>query len=120
GSYLLFMPGAAAAAALVPASMIAANPSIVPAAIADQAKNLPGAGGIADMAKNAIALATKAGAWLGNRQNWARVASVIMGGALLVGGLVLIARVAAGNVVGEVAGSVVKPVVGNIVKGAKE
>jgi hypothetical protein len=49
-----------------------------------------------DAAGNALSLAAKAGTWINNPRNWTRIMYVILGGALLVGALVVVAQPVAG------------------------
>lgn len=74
--YLLYMPIAVPAAAAAEARAIAANPG------AELGKGLPGADAV-ETARSALTLAVKAGAWMSNRNNWARVAQVMLGGLIL-------------------------------------
>jgi hypothetical protein len=112
--YLIFMPAATAATASADVQAIVRDPvgaaAKVGGAIADAAGQLPG-GDMLDAAKNALTLLYKAGAWMASPDNWVRVASVMLGGGLIIGGLFLIAKQAAGTVAGEVAGSIAKPIV---------
>jgi hypothetical protein len=123
-TYLLFMPAAAVAVADPNVQEVIAQPIVGGAAkeaiggVKDAAANLPGEDMLAQ-AKNALTLAYKAGAWMADPGNWARVAQVVLGGALILGGLVIIARNATGTIAGEVAGGIVKPVVGQAMKGDK-
>ncbi len=49
-------------------------------------------------AKAALALAAKAGAWMGDSHNWARVAMVVAGAAGILAGLTMLAKAGAGPV----------------------
>lgn len=113
--YLLFMPAAGPAAAAAEAAVIANDPKgEVVDDIAEAAGKLPGAG-MLDAAKSALTLAFKAGAWMANPDNWIRVAQVGIGGALIVGALVMIAKPAVESAAGGVAGTIVRPVVKGLV-----
>jgi hypothetical protein len=113
-TYLLFMPAATAATASADVQAIVRDPAgaadKLGGAIADAAGQLPG-GDILDAAKNALTLMYKAGAWMANPDNWVRVASVMLGGGLIIGGLFLVAKQAAGTLAGDLAGSIAKPIV---------
>jgi hypothetical protein len=52
-----------------------------------------------DAAGNALSLAAKAGTWISDPGNWLRVAYVILGGALLIGALIVVAQPVAGPLV---------------------
>lgn len=51
-----------------------------------------------DAAKSALALLSKAGAWMGNSHNWGRVALVVAGSAGVLAGLTMLAKAGAGPV----------------------
>jgi hypothetical protein len=59
----------------------------VAGAIPGQVGELTGVG----VAKQGIELAVKAGTWLNNPQNWLRIVYVMLGGALVIGALVVVA-----------------------------
>lgn len=109
-TYLLMVPVAQSAFAALGAEVVAKDPGAAVAGLEEAVKQLPG-GGVVDLFKDALTLAYKGAVWVGNPNNWARVAQVVLGGALVVGGLVLIAKNAVGTVAGEVAGAVAKPIV---------
>lgn len=95
GAWLLYVPIANAAVLEAPLQNAVQNPGQVLGAIGtgvgDLAKKLPGAD-LLDQAKNALTLAYKAAAWLGNPDNWARVLLVVLGGGMVVGGVYLAAQ----------------------------
>lgn len=78
-----------------------------------------GAAGLPDLspsnplasAQQALSLAAKAGTWISDPRNWMRIVYVALGGALVVGALVMVAM--------PVATSVATPVVKTAVKAAK-
>jgi hypothetical protein len=111
GKSLLYMPVAGAAVGSLPAgSKVSENPLADPVgAAAGPVGNV--VGGVKDVAAsagNAVELAQKAGTWISNPQNMLRVLYVILGGALLVGALVVVVAPVASEVAGGVAGQVVK------------
>lgn len=83
GKYLLFMPIATPAAAAAEALLTSPAGAV--------ATNVPG-GDLVSAAQNALTLGIKTQAWVANRHNWARVAEVIVGGALLIGALVMVSK----------------------------
>jgi hypothetical protein len=117
GSYLLYMPAASVAVTTAGAAVIAKNPQGfidgVYSGLADVAGNLPG-DTLLDQAKTGIALLTKAGAWLGDPNNWARILLVVLGGGMVIGGVTLAAgSSAAGPIAGtatKLAGKAVKTI----------
>lgn len=109
-TYLLMVPVATAAFQVLGAEVVAKDPGAAVAGLEDAVKSLPG-GNVIDLFKDALTLAYKGAVWIGNPNNWARIAQVVLGGALVVGGLVLIGKNAVGTVAGEVAGSIAKPLV---------
>ena len=88
GRALLYLPGATAVAAQNRGG------NAVAGAIVDQS-NPGGVINEAVSAGNAIAsvgqLAAKAGTWINNSQNWVRIMYVVLGGALVIGALVIVA-----------------------------
>lgn len=99
--YLLFMPTATAAMVTADVQAIVKDPAAVAKAVAPE---LPGVAA----AQDAVDMAHAASEWASNRNNWVRVAEVILGGALLIGALVIIARPAVGAVAGGTVGTIVK------------
>lgn len=95
GAYLLYLPTATAAAAGLGAAKVSTDPAAaaggVLGSLGDAAKALPG-GGLVDTAQTGIGVVVKAGAWLSDRRNWLRIAQVSVGGALVVGGVMILAR----------------------------
>jgi Lysozyme like domain len=99
GKFLLFMPAATGAVAGLVTTDVAAS--------------LPGAGEIASgvgeltgakAAGEALTLAAKAGTWISDPRNWIRILYVALGGALVIGALVVVAQ----PIATEVAGPAVK------------
>lgn len=117
-AYLLFAPMAAAAAASAEVAGIIRDPAgaveNVIGGISEAAGNLPGAD-MLGTAQGAVALAYKAGYWLGDRHNLERVAQVIVGVGLIIASVVMLARPAIGAVSGGAVGMVAKP----LMKGLK-
>lgn len=104
GKYLLFMPIAGPAAAAVDVAVVAGGATGGAAlGIGEAAKNLPG-GDLVSAAQNALTLGYKAGAWIADRNNWLRVAEVIIGGGLIIGALVIVSKPITGPIVSTVAG----------------
>lgn len=85
--YLLFMPAATAAVA----ARVAAGPIGTKAlgAVDDAATNL--GGDVLETAQTGLALVVKAGKWMSDPGNWLRVSYVVVGGAMLVVALAMIA-----------------------------
>lgn len=101
GKYLLYMPTATAAVALVDVrGAVSSAGDTVQGAVSQ----LPGV----DAAQSAVNLAGKTGAWVANRHNWVRVAQVVLGGALLIGGVIIMARPAIEGAAGRSIGTIVK------------
>ena len=88
GAWLLYVPIAQAAVLEAPVQNAVQNPGQL---IGDLAKSLPGAD-MLDQAKSALTILYKAGAWLGNRDNWSRIMLVVLGGGMVVGGVYLAAK----------------------------
>lgn len=90
--HLLFMPVAAAGVAAADASNTARkavdNAADTVGDVTDAAQKL--SGDLLGQLKNAVAVLYKAGAWLGDQDNWARIAEVAIGGAMIVVGLGLL------------------------------
>lgn len=95
GAWLLYLPIASTAVLEAPLQAVVQDPGgVIGGAVTglgDLAKKLPG-GDIIDQAKNALTLAYKAGAWLGNADNWGRVMLVVLGGGMVVSGVYLAAK----------------------------
>lgn len=107
GKFLLYMPTAGAAVNSLPGGLDTGDP------ITDRASGaIEGTiGGAIDTGQSIVSigqLAAKAGTWINDPSNWLRVAYVVLGGALLIGALVVVAAPMAANVVP--AGKVVKTV----------
>lgn len=112
GRYLLFMP----------AAQVAVQSSKVLEILnkgAKQAKEnvetaVDSANTIVDAAQDAVAIGVKAGAWLSKRENWIRIAEVVIGGAMVIVSLTMIANPerALGGAVGMIARPIVKGVAG--------
>lgn len=117
GSYLIYMPTASVAVTTAGAAAIAKNPQGfvdgVMSGLADVAGNLPG-DNLLDQAKTGIGVLVKAGAWLGDPNNWARILLVVLGGGMVIGGVTLAAgSSAAGPIAGtatKLAGKAIKTV----------
>jgi hypothetical protein len=106
GAWLLYVPIAQTAVLEAPLQNAVQNPGSVIAGVGELAKSLPGAD-LLDQAKNALTLAYKGAAWLGNSDNWVRVLLVVLGGGMVVGGVYLAAQKpidASVGAVGKVAG----------------
>ena len=99
GRFLLFMPTAGAATRSLPGGIDTGDP------LGDKAS------GVVDSAAGTVMetgqaiqsvgqLAAKAGTWINNPRNWIRVLYVIVGSALVVSALVVVALPVATNVVG--------------------
>jgi hypothetical protein len=91
GAWLLYVPIATNAVLEAPLQNAVKDPASVVGGIEKLAGSLPGAD-MLEQAKNALTLAFKAGAWLGNPDNWARVMLVVLGGGMVVGGVYLAAK----------------------------
>lgn len=91
GAWLLYVPIASAAVLEAPLQNAVKDPGSVVDGLGKLAEQLPGAD-MLNQAKNALTLAYKAGAWLGNPDNWARVLLVVLGGGMVVGGVYLAAQ----------------------------
>lgn len=117
GRYLLFMIGAAAAVSTAGVLAIIENPAEAAGKAAakatEAAKGLPG-GEVIDAAQDALGFATKTAAWLGDRQNWIRIAQVVVGGAMIIASVTMIARPEQRltGLAGMVARPIIKGVVG--------
>lgn len=85
--YLLFMPAAAAGAAAADVIEIIKDPKEAVQGAAAAIPDLPGAG-LIDAAGDAVAMAGRTAAWFANRQNWVRIAQVVIGGAVVVAAVV--------------------------------
>lgn len=105
--YLLFWPLATTAVTAADARGAFRDPAAVPGkvfgALADAAGQLPGADVVGQL-KAALALLYKAGAWLGDANNTARIAQVVIGGAMIVSGVSILAKPAVAGVGGVVKG----------------
>jgi hypothetical protein len=67
------------------------NPSATTIGGAVGLPDLSGVSGTLGVAKQGIELAVKAGSWITDPTNWVRVIYVFVGGALLVGALIIVA-----------------------------
>lgn len=109
-SYLLFMPAALVAIEAAGVKAIITNPAGVAAGAAgmaaDAAKQLPGAD-MLSAAKDAVTLGYKGAGWVGNRNNWIRVAYVLLGVGMIWGGLVMVAGKPVMSTTEAVAGGIV-------------
>jgi hypothetical protein len=110
GKFLLYMPTAGVAVRSMPGGVDTGDP------LADKAAGVidETAGGVLDTGRSVVAigqLAAKAGTWISDPRNWMRIVYVALGGALVVGALVMVAL--------PVATSVAAPVVKTAVKAAK-
>lgn len=85
--YLLFMPAAAAGVASASVIEIIKDPKEAARGAAAAIPDLPGAG-LIDAAGEAVAMAGRTAAWFANRQNWVRIAQVVIGGAVVVAAVV--------------------------------
>lgn len=106
-SYLIYMPAASVAITTAGALTIAENPQGfidgVMSGLSDVAGNLPG-DSLLDQAKTGVSVLIKAGAWLGDPNNWARILLVVLGGGMVIGGLTLaVGSSAAGPIAGTAA-----------------
>lgn len=110
--YLLYIPTATVAAASADAQAVIHDPG---KAVGSVVGELPGAG-VIDSTKEALKLGEKAGAWIADSHNWVRVAQVIIGGAMVVGAFVIIARPAVDSVAGGVVGTIAKPILKGVAK----
>lgn len=122
GAYLLAMPTASAAVAAAPIKAVIDDPSIVTNAADQVVGSIADAAGqlgddMLSQAKSAIAVLYKAGAWLGNADNWARILLVLLGSGMVIGGVTL---AAGGTAAGPVLGFATKAVkgVGTVAKAA--
>jgi hypothetical protein len=105
--------------AFLPVASLAAQSAMVAGGVsaANEAAHEAVQGPI-EAAQGAVELGLKAGAWVSNRQNWTRVAFVVAGLALVVGGVMAATRPLASSVVGGVVQTAVP--VGKLLKGAKK
>lgn len=96
--YLLFYPAAQAA---VPGVLAAKGAGVVAGGIQDGVEAM---GGPLDAALTAAQGVVKVGAWVSDRNNWWRIAKVVLGGGLVLGGIIVAAKPlqAAGKVVSTV------------------
>jgi len=111
GKFLLYMPTAGAAVLSLPGGVATGDP------LADKASGAvqSGVSTLGDItgakaAGQALSLAAKAGTWINDPRNWLRIAYVVLGGALVIGALVMIVAPVASNVVS--AGKIVNAVKG--------
>lgn len=102
-AYLFYMPVALTAVQASQVQQIITNPGESAKAVADQ---LPGAD-MLDAAQGALTLGYKSAGWIGNRNNWVRVAYVMLGTGLIWGGLLMVAGKPIAKTTGAVVGSVV-------------
>lgn len=110
-AYLLMLPMATAAVASADVAGVIRDPAAAAGAvvgsITEAAGNLPGAD-VLGTAQSGLALAYKAGAWLSDRNNWVRIAQVVVGANLVIAGLIMIALPAAGSTAGGAVGYLIK------------
>lgn len=112
--YALFLPAAGAAATAESVVRLVDDPvGYVQDAVSTLAGKLPGGDALA-AAQDALTLGYKAGAWLSDRNNWVRIAQVVVGSGMLLGAVIIISKPAVDTVTGA-AGSVVKPLVKAVV-----
>ena len=106
GAWLLYLPIANAAVLEAPVQNAVKDPAgtlgAIGKGVGELASQLPGAD-MLDQAKNALTLAYKAAAWLGDPHNWARVMLVVLGGGMVVGGIYLAAKKPIDSAAGGVA-----------------
>jgi Lysozyme like domain len=105
GKFVLYMPTAGVAVRSLPGGIDTGDP--VGDAAAGAVDSTVGA--VVDAGKAVLSIAdlmARAGTWISNPQNWLRVAYIALGGALLIGALVVVAAPMASNVIP--AGKVVK------------
>jgi hypothetical protein len=109
GKFLLYMPTAGAAVKSMPGGVDTGDP------LADKAAGAidSAAGGVLDTGRSIVSvgqLMAKAGTWINDPRNWMRVMYVVLGGAMLVGALVVVVAPVATNIVpaGKVAKTVAK------------
>lgn len=92
GAYLLYWPTAQVAVAALGAQKIGNDPSGTAAAavgaLGEAASQLPGGAAV----ETGVGVLVKAGAWIGDRGNWVRVGQVVIGGALVVTAVGVLAR----------------------------
>lgn len=99
--FLLWYPAAQAA---VPGVLAAKGAAVVGGAIDDAAQVV---GGPLDAAVTAAQGVVKVGAWVSDRNNWWRVAKVVVGGGLVLGGIFAATRPAVMGAAGKVVSAVV-------------
>lgn len=88
--YLLFMPVAAASVQVREVVEIVKQGAEAARQGAESAVDT--AATIVDAAQDAVGIGLKAGAWLSKRENWVRIAEVIVGGAMIIVSLTMIAN----------------------------
>jgi Lysozyme like domain len=107
GAFLVYMPLAGANVKSLPGGIDTGDP------LADKAAGVidETAGGVLDTGRSVVAigqLAAKAGTWISDPRNWMRIVYVALGGALVVGALVMVALPAATSVASPVVKAAVK------------
>lgn len=87
--YLLFMPVASAAVTASNATAVASVAVDAAGSTIDDVTDAAGklGGDLLSQARAAVAVLYKASAWLGNSDNWSRIATVVVGGAMILVGL---------------------------------
>jgi hypothetical protein len=89
GKYLLFMPRAAAAVALIPLNT---SPSDLAGQVVAAAPGGDAISGVATAISSATSVLVKTGQWIGNPHNWVRITEVLAGAVAVIIGLQLVAR----------------------------
>jgi Lysozyme like domain len=106
-AYRLFLPRARAAAGAAPEGGVVSEDD--PAANYNTSFSLAAPlGDIANVFRAGFQPLTAAGAWIGNADNWVRVAQVVLGAALVVAGITIVARPVVSQVAGPVAAVITK------------
>lgn len=110
--YLLYMPLAVPAVAHPDVVAIIAAPVVE--GFKDGLDSVLPAADLLDTARTGLSLAVKAGQWLGDRHNWARVAMVVIGATMITTAVAMVSR--PDQTLGAAAGALVRP----ILKGLKK
>lgn len=100
--YLLFLPAAQMAVQAATVQAVISDPG---EAVRQVTQKLPGAD-MLDAAKSGLSLGYKASHWLSDRNNWTRIAFVMLGTGLVWGGLLMVAGRPVMNTTGAVVGTV--------------
>lgn len=109
--YLLFMPGAAASAAAKEVLEIIEGAGEAAQGAIDTGES------IIDAAQNAVSLGVKAGAWLSKRENWIRIAQVVVGSSMVIVALTMITR--PDQKLAGAAGTLIRPIVKGVTSSTK-